>query len=249
MFNKKSKITKILASYPRIRPPLTAAHEQLYIQEYRNNREGERKVDGLAQKLEAWMHRQINKHESCNLLELGAGTLNHIRYENLNTVYDIVEPFTELYQKSPRLDQVRGIYSTLQEVPEDKKYSRIISIATLEHMTNLPLDVALSASHMENNSIFQAGIPSEGGFLWWLGWRCTTGISYWLRNRLDYGVLMRHEHVNKAYEIIAIVEYFFENVKIKRFPLPFHFLSFYTYIEARKPRMDRIKQLTDPEKV
>jgi len=239
----QNKIDAIITSYPRLRPPLTAAHEELYIQEYKKNREGDRKVDGLAQKLETWMHRQITKHQSENLLELGAGTLNHIKHESLNTAYDIVEPFTELYQNSPRLDQVRDIYNSLEEISQDKIYSRIVSIATLEHMTNLPREIALSATHMGNNSIFQAGIPSEGGVLWWLGWRCTTGISYWLRNRLDYGVLMRHEHVNNANEIIAIVEYFFENVKIKRFPMPFHFLSFYTYLEATKPHMDRVEQL------
>jgi hypothetical protein len=54
---------------------------------------------------------------------------------------------------------------------------------------------------------------------------------------------MRHEHVNKANEITALVEYFFENVKIKRFPMPFHFLSLYTYLEATKPHMDRVEQL------
>jgi hypothetical protein len=239
----QNKIDAILASYPRIRPPLTSEHEKLYIQEYKKNREGDRRVDNLAQKIETWMHHQVVNHKSEDLLELGAGTLNHIKYENPDTVYDIVEPFTELYQNSPRLNQVRDIYCSLEEISQEKKYSRIISIATLEHMTNLPLEIARSAAHMRNNSIFQAGIPSEGGFLWWLGWRCTTGVSYWLRNRLDYGVLMRHEHVNKANEIIAIVEYFFEHVKIKRFPMPFHFLSLYTYLEATKPHMDRVEQL------
>ena len=239
----ENKIDTILTSYPRIRPPLTFEHEKVYIQEYKKNREGTRKVDNLAQELETWMHHQIIKQKSKNLLEIGAGTLNHIKHENPNTIYDIVEPFAELYQNSPRLDQIRDIYCSLREIPQDKKYSRIISIATLEHMTNLPLEVALSATHMSDNSIFQAGIPSEGGFLWWLGWRCTTGISYWLRNRLDYGVLMRHEHVNKANEIIEIVKYFFANVKIKRFPLPFHVLSLYTYLEATKPHMDRVNQL------
>jgi hypothetical protein len=242
MFNK-TKIDVILASYPRIRPPLTSKHKRLYIQEYHENREGSRAVDNLAQRLETWMHRQVISHKSTDLLELGAGTLNHIHHENPNTVYDIVEPFAELYQNSPRLDQISSIYSSLQEIPQDKIYTRIISIATLEHMTNLPLEIALSATHMGDNSIFQAGIPSEGGFLWWLGWRCTTGISYWLRNRLDYGILMRHEHINKANEIIAIVGYFFENIKIKRFPIPFHSLSFYTYLEATKPHLNRVEQL------
>jgi hypothetical protein len=242
MFNK-TKIDTILTSYPRTRPPLTSEHKALYIQEYQQNREGDRTVDNLAQRLERWMHRQVISHRSADLLELGAGTLNHIHHEHPNTLYDIVEPFAELYQNSSQLDQVSNIYNSVKEIPQDKIYSRIISIATLEHMTNLPLEVALSATHMGNSSIFQAGIPSEGGLLWWLGWRCTTGVSYWLRNRLDYGILMRHEHVNKANEIIAIVEYFFENVKIKRFPMPFHFLSFYTYLEATKPHMDRVEQL------
>ena len=58
----KNKISEILTSYPRMRPPLTAEHEELYIQEYKENREGDRKVDNLAQKLEAWMHRQIIRH-------------------------------------------------------------------------------------------------------------------------------------------------------------------------------------------
>jgi len=242
MFPKKP-IDKTIAKYPRIRPTLSPQHEKLYLQEYKRNREGDGTADNLSQRLEAWMHRQIITHKSSNLLEIGAGTLNHIKYEDPNTIYDIVEPFAELYENSPRLNNIRDTYSNLSDIPQNKKYSRIISIAALEHMTNLPLEIALSASHMNKDSLFQAGIPSEGGFLWWLGWRCTTGVSYWLRNGLDYGDLMRHEHVNKAKEIVAIVEHFFEDVKIKRFPLPFHSLSFYTYLEATKPQMHRAHTL------
>jgi len=243
-----SKIEAILASYPRTRMPLTPAHEESYIQDYKDNREGERVVDGLAQKLESWMHRQIKTQSSTDILELGAGTLNHIEYEKLTTTYDIVEPFTELYQNSPRLNQVSGIFDTLSKVPADNKYSRIVSVAALEHMTNLPLEIALSAERLKTGGLFQAGIPSEGGFLWWLGWRCTTGITYWLRNRLDYGILMRHEHVNNAKEIIAVVDYIFENLKIRRFPTPLHCLSFYTYLEATNPRMDRVKKIIYSQK-
>ena len=225
MFFRKT-IDQTIASYPRIRPILSPQHKKLYVQEYRRNREGGGAVNNLSQRLEAWMHRQIVTCKSSNLLELGAGTLNHIKYEDSKIIYDIVEPFTELYENSPRLNNIRNTYRSLLDIPQNKKYSRIISIAALEHMTNLPLEIALSASHMDKDSLFQAGIPSEGGFLWWLGWRCTTGISYWIRNGLNYGDIMRYEHVNQAKEIIAIVEYFFEDVKIKRFPLPFHFLSF-----------------------
>ena len=50
----------------------------------------------------------------------------------------------------------------------------------------------------------QACIPSEGGAFWWLSWRLSTGMSYYIRTGLDYGVAMRHEHVNTAPEIVAI---------------------------------------------
>ena len=49
---------------------------------------------------------------------------------------------------------------------------------------------------------------------------------------------MRHEHVNNANEIIAIVRHFFEDVRIRRFPTPFHHASFYSYLEAQRPRRD-----------
>ena len=98
-----NKIDSLLASYPRTRPPLTPEHEILYVQEYKENREGNRTADGLAQKLEKWMHFQVARRRSSSILELGAGTLNHVEYEKSTETYDIVEPFSQLYQNSHNL--------------------------------------------------------------------------------------------------------------------------------------------------
>ena len=103
-------------------------------------------------------------------------------------------------------------------------------------MENLPWEVAMSSLFLEPDGLFQAGIPSEGGFLWGSAWRATTGIAYRLRTGLDYGSLMRHEHLSTAKEIETIIRAFFENVSIVRFPFSFHHLSFYTYIEAKFPK-------------
>jgi hypothetical protein len=51
--------------------------------------------------------------------------------------------------------------------------------------------------------------------------------------------VMRHEHVNDAAEIVAIVRHFFEDVRVRWFPLPALHLAFYGYVEARRPRLDR----------
>jgi len=233
----------ILNSYPRQRPALPQAHQDVYEREYKLNRDGEAAVEGLAKKLEGWMHGKVANEKGGPILELGAGTLNHLRWEQGATPYDAVEPFEALYKDSPLRENVRDIYDSVQDIPIDQKYQRIVSVAVLEHMTDLPGDLAKAGLLMEEDGVFQAGIPSEGGFLWWLGWRMTTGLTYYLRNKLDYGEMMRHEHVNTAPEIIAMMKHFFEDVNLSRFPLPAHHLSLYGYLEARKPKLDVCRAL------
>jgi hypothetical protein len=129
------------------------------------------------------------------------------------------------------------MYDDIGDVPDDRRYSRIISVAVLEHLQDLPRVLAASARHLLSDGKFQALIPTEGGFLWGASWRLTTGIAYRLRTGLDYKTMMRHEHINDSREIIELVGHFFETVQISRFPLPGHHSSFYTYIEASAPRL------------
>ncbi len=236
-------INELLRSYPRSRPALPEPHRRIYEEEYRLNREGEKAIEGLAKRLEAWMHRRVATGPAGPVLEVGAGTLNHLRFESEHEEYDVVEPFAALYENSPRRRLVRRIYDHLSEVPSEPGYARIISVAVLEHLQNLPGDIARCCQLLAPGGVFQAGIPSEGGFLWRLGWRSTTGVAYWMRNHLDYGALMRHEHLNSAPEIIAVARLLFEDVKVARFPCPLHHLSLYAYIEARRPRLDVAQRL------
>jgi hypothetical protein len=184
------------------------------------------------------MHRQVASVAGSPVLELGAGTLNHLGFEADVSTYDVVEPFSDLYRDQPDRKRVRSFYNSVQDIPLTQRYQRIISIAVLEHLTDLPRDVAHSALLLNENGTFQAGIPSEGGLLWWLAWRHSTGLAYYLRTRLDYGVVMRHEHVNDAPTILAVLRHFFDEVHVKRFPTPLHQLSFYAYLQARNPRRE-----------
>lgn len=230
------KIDQLLAQYPKTRPELSPKHREIYEKEYFLNREGQRPAEKISSYLESWMHKKIARHSLYPCLELGAGTLNHLVFEKNIAQYDVVEPFTNLYKLSERQNSVGKHYEALSDIPKHKRYKRIFSIAVLEHMVNLPKELSLSCDLLEADGIFMAGIPSEGGLFWHLGWRVSTGLSYFVRNGLDYGHLMRHEHVNTAEEIITLVKYFFSEVSVERFPLPFHHLSFYVHIEAKNPR-------------
>jgi SAM-dependent methyltransferase len=235
---------RLLESYPRLRPPLPEAHKRRYLLDYRQNRGGSTIATAAAQWMERWMHRRVAARGRAGeaVLELGAGTLNHVGYEPQVFRYDIVEPFLELWRDSPKLSAISGRYEDLSGIPEGNQYDRVFSIAVLEHVTDLPAVVARTGELLKPGGLFQAGIPSEGGFFWGMAWRCFTGPAYRLRTGLDYGTLMRHEHVNTAPEILALLRYFFAKVTVERFPLPPHHASFYSYLEARRPVAQACRQ-------
>jgi len=199
----------------------------------------------LSQFVESWMHIQVSgfKHGS-SILELGAGTLNHLPYER-DGEYDIVEPFEALLEGNPLRAKVRQIYRDIADVPASQKYDRIISVAALEHFENLPHALATCGLLLNTGGRLQSGIPSEGGILWGLAWRITTGLAYRLRTGMSYGNLMRHEHLSTAPEIISLIRYFFTDVRIRRFPFGSHHLSLYAYIQASTPRLDRCQDYLD----
>ncbi len=232
----------LLSSYPRSRPELPQAHRQSYVEHYRANRSGERGLSRVVLRLESWMHRRIARGIiGGNILEIGAGDLNHVPYHPDASVYDVVEPFEELWRDSPRRARLRHIYLDLAQVPPGQSYDHVISIAVLEHLTDLPSVLANAALLLRPGGSLRAAFPSEGGLLWGLAWRVTTGVEYRLKRGLGYGAIMRHEHVNKADEILALLRYFYEYLDVSRFPLPFRDASFYTAVVARGARLDRCR--------
>jgi hypothetical protein len=237
-------MSRLLASYPRARPPLSHAVRAAYTELYLESRDGRNAVHRFSQRLEAWMHRRVGRGAVAGapVLELGAGTLNHLSYEPAGP-YDIVEPFAALYQGRPALSRVRAVYRDIGEVEAKRAYGRIISIATLEHIVNLPGCLARAGLLLRPGGVFQAGIPSEGGFLWGAAWRLSVGLMFRLKRGIDYGELMRHEHVNTAREVVDLVRYYFRVVEVQRFPTPFHHLSLYAYLEAREPLLDRCRDV------
>lgn len=239
----KSGIADILSNFPKSRPALSDEHNTIYFDEYKKNRDGVGIVNAAAQCMETWMHKQVSEINGKHILELGAGTLNHIRYETSPSVYDIVEPMKGLYQGKINKGIPTHFYERIEDVPEGNQYDKILSIAVLEHMENLPFDIAHGAIRLARDGGFYAGIPSEGGFLWWLGWRMTTGLAYFAKHRMDYGVVMRHEHLNSAHEILSVCKWIFDEVKIRRFPTPLHHISFYTYVEAHRPNVGRCRAI------
>ncbi|HEX3699520.1 MAG TPA: hypothetical protein VHV27_02485 [Phenylobacterium sp.] len=238
---REAEPTAVLSRFPKTRPALTPQIQAIYLSQYKDNRSGRTPAASAAQRLERWMHRQVAADLAGGAarptLELGAGMLNQLPYERFNSPYDIVEPFSELYAEAPDRGRVRDIFADIAEAPAERRYARITSIAALEHMCDLPLVLARAARLMAGDGVLRVAYPSEGGLLWRIGWSVTTGLEFRLRHGLDYGVLMRHEHVNAAWEIEALVAALFEQVRIRSFGLGRQ-LSLYRFMQARRPRLE-----------
>jgi hypothetical protein len=196
----------------------------------------------MAQKLESWMHLKVAQDVAArkgggSTLEVGSGSLNHLVYEPSSEPYDVVEPFLELSTGSPFEKRIRHAYKDLAEI-RDTQYDRILSIAAFEHITDLPSIVARCGTLLAGNGRLRVAIPSEGALLWGLGWRLTTGVEFWLRHRLNYGTLMRHEHVNSAEEIAGVLRIFFREVQREVYGIS-PFLSFYQFFACASPDRQR----------
>jgi SAM-dependent methyltransferase len=232
-------VDAFLSTYPRCRPVLSPRQQASYVEHYRSNRAG---ADGLLKAVarpEFGMHSHVAAGVAGQ--NLRAGNLNHIPYLPDACICDAGEPFKELWEDSLYRSRVRRIYCALQDVPQNAGYDCVFSVAVLEHLRDLPFVLARFGLLLRSGGIFEAGFPNEGGLLWGLAWRLTTGIEYRLRRELDYGDVMRHEHLNTAREVLRLIDFFYERVEIRRLPSPLIHLSFYTTVFARRPRIDRCR--------
>ncbi|HLG34277.1 MAG TPA: methyltransferase domain-containing protein [Bacteroidia bacterium] len=234
------EIKMMFENYPKKRTELPEEYRKIYSVYYKKNREGKMPASSLSQRMEAWLHRKVagdvSGENNKSTLEIGAGTLNQLKYEQTKP-YDIVEPFTELYSDSEFKSSVREIFQDIRQVNGSKKYDRITSIATFEHITNLPEVVARTCILLNENGCLRVSIPNEGTFLWTLGWRMTTGLEFKLRYGLDYRVLMNHEHVNTADEIETVLNYFYATVTCSCFGINKR-IALYRFYECTAPRVE-----------
>jgi len=229
---------EIIKNFPKKRIKLSDRYLKIYKQHYKDNREGKGLFNYLSSYLESWAHKIIIKNDYRNdkILEIGGGTLNHLMYENNFKTYDVVEPFKELYKDSIYKKKIKNFYSSIFKINKKKKYDRIISIMSFEHITNLPDVVARCNNLLNKNGVMQVAIPCEGEKAFELGWRFSTAISFKHKYHLDYSKIMQHEHINTKAEIEIILKNFFKIKKFIRSPifLPIKNFSFYCFFECVK---------------
>lgn len=231
-------------NFPKTRSNLPKRYIDIYNEHYHDNRIGKGGATKYSNMMERWLHRKVANNSECkpnSILEIGAGTLNQLDYEVSFQNYDIVEPFKLLYEKSNNINKINNIYDDIQDIENSKKYNKISSIATFEHILDLPKVVALTCLHLEKGGSLLTAIPNEGSWLWKLAYSLTTGIEFRFKYGLDYSVLMNYEHVNNADEIEEILTYFYDENNCNVFGINKN-ISLYRFYNSQKPNISRAKE-------
>jgi len=228
----------LLKKFPKKRPPLPKKLSKIFNKFYLTNRQ-----NFLSQLSEKWLHYSIKERNlKKKTLELGAGTLNHLQYENLNKIYDIIEPKKFLYKSSNKKKYINNKYKNLNKT-KNLYYDRIISCAVLEHHTNLPDFLYISSFKIKKSGYHSHSIPCEGHPVWNFTWYLVSGIIFKIKYGYSFKYIMKHEHVNNFDEIIELIKFFYKKVKIKySYPLFIKYLSFYANVEFSKPNNSNIKK-------
>jgi len=243
--SKKKISDKILIElykkkYPKKRKPLNKDLKKIFNKFYLSNR-----TSFLSQLLESWLHFSIKKIKKKNskTLEIGAGTLNHLAYENLtHTSYDIIEPKKFLFKKNYNISKINKIYKNISEC-KNNYYDRIISCAVLEHLENLPNFLIISSCKMKKFAFQSHSVPLEGYPMWDFSWRILSGLLFRIKTGHSFKEVQKHEHLNKFNEILFLIRFFYRKVKVKySYPFFYKYLAFYANITFSNPNKKNIQK-------
>ena len=92
----------------------------------------------------------------------------------------------------------------------------------MEHLEDLPRFLYLSTKKLKKSGYQSHSIPSEGYPTWDITWFLISGITFKLRTRKSFKEVQKHEHLNSDDEILKLVKFFYDDVKVK-YSYPFFF--------------------------
>lgn len=155
-------------------------------------------------------------------LEIGAGLGEHLRYERTDQDYHCLEYREELCRTlTDRIDAARvhrGDIQRRQDQWADKSFDRVIAIHVLEHLPSLPDAIREISRLLKDDGVFDVVLPCEGGVAYWLARKMSAERLFRRRFKMDYGPIIRSEHVNTHAEVIGLLRRFFKVERVRFFP-------------------------------
>ena len=117
MLQNSHSIDKILSRFPKERLMFSPEMAEIHLETLKANRERKTILSRLSALLEVWMHQKVARRDTKSkgpILEIGAGTLNHVIFESPEIDYDAIEPIEFLYENKAELTRIRNLKSDIR---------------------------------------------------------------------------------------------------------------------------------------
>lgn len=156
-------------------------------------------------------------------LEIGAGLGAHAAFEDLKNQDYFQMEYREDFCKELRkkFDPSKVVCGDIQgRLPfEDGIFDRIIAIHVLEHLPDLPKALTEIKRLMKPDGVFDVVLPCEGGLAYSLARKISAERMFKKRFKMDYGPIIKNEHVSTYSEILREIDENFQRAQSRYFPL------------------------------
>jgi phosphatidylethanolamine/phosphatidyl-N-methylethanolamine N-methyltransferase len=164
------------------------------------------------------------------VLELGAGTgvhLSHVRHRfDRYTLTDLSPDLLDLAAR--RFSGRDGLRFETQDATRlnypDASFDRLVSIYNLEHLPQPHRVLKEWRRVVKSGGVMSIAIPLDGGIAWRLGRYLTTRRSF-AREGLDLDYIIAREHINPAYNLIALIRRYFPKRREWWYPFGVHLVD------------------------
>jgi SAM-dependent methyltransferase len=143
-------------------------------------------------------------------LEVGAGLGEHAKYEDLSKQEYYCLEYREEFCKELRKIFLLPERVTCGDIQKTQRwdtatFDRIIAIHVLEHLVDLPAALTEISRLLKPDGVFDVVIPTEGGFAYSLARKISAERVFRKNFKMDYGPIIKNEHVSTYDEIIEVL--------------------------------------------
>ena len=193
-------------------------------------------------------HKLLENYPSSNkiVLEVGPGSQPHFKWMNQEGIekYIVLDSKEQLKKiKAPKNLNNKLIKIPIQDKKMLLKYKgkvdRIIANHVMEHVDDPESFLLDMTAMLKKDGVFSIGLPADPGFLWRLGQLISMKKAikvYGYKSKEAKDLMWSREHVNAIQRLMAIIKYYFSDIKCSWFPavIPFINLNLLVVIHLKR---------------
>lgn len=170
----------------------------------------------------------INKEKSNKILEIGPGRFPHYNFDQqkISNKYYFYETYSKniVFLKKKNKDFL--FFKSIKSIP-NLFFDRIICSHVLEHVNDPEKFILKLKSFLKNGGHIYFTLPCDPGLFWNLG-RLVHYLLFWKKKGIrkkEYYYHMALEHKNSIQNLLSILRYHFNEIKVVYLPSRLKFIN------------------------